>query len=486
MNKHEKQIKQRIVHLDLKGAPPKMQYLLRIIPLMRQWGATGILVEYEDTFPFKDELSYIAKEQCYSSEDIKSLQDVSKTEGMEFIPLIQTFGHMEYVLKHKECAHLRELKENPMSICPKNEDSLPLIKSLIDQIMAEHEDLKYLHIGGDEVFCFCQCKACVEACKTISKERLYTNHMISIINYISTKWPALQILIWDDMFREFSICELEELSGNGSIVIPVVWSYVGNLNDVFPNGMFERFGEAFEEIWIASSFKGSAGPSCDWTPMPHYINNHLSWLSLINQLPKETKKKVKAIMVTGWSRYDHYATLCELLPAALPCLAMCLAVLKEGLFNKSIHEKVSRNLGYLQCFQLEYKPFMQLDSNCGNFPGSEIITYVTHLEHAKHHLKMAEERKESWMDTWHIEVKKDVNICHIEFACTMLNSALQIYEGIRSPLQECLSFHFDSDTVEEFIVVKVNSQVKKILDLLSLMRSIKQMCCKNFVADDQT
>ena len=83
--------------------------------------------------------------------------------------------------------------------------------------------------------------------------------MISIINYISTKWPALQILIWDDMFREFSICELEELAGNGSIVIPVVWSYVGNLNDVFPNGMFERFGEAFEEIWIASSFKGSAG-----------------------------------------------------------------------------------------------------------------------------------------------------------------------------------------------------------------------------------
>ena len=160
MNKHEKQIKQRIVHLDLKGAPPKMQYLLRIIPLMRQWGATGILVEYEDTFPFKDELSYIAKEQCYSSEDIKSLQDVSKTEGMEFIPLIQTFGHMEYVLKHKECAYLRELQENPMSICPKNDDSLPLIKSLIEQVMAEHEELKYLHIGGDEV--------CQKICKIFS------------------------------------------------------------------------------------------------------------------------------------------------------------------------------------------------------------------------------------------------------------------------------------------------------------------------------
>jgi hypothetical protein len=29
-------------------------------------------------------------------------------------------------------------------------------------------------------------------------------------------------------------------------------------------------------------------------------------------------------------RYDHYATLCEVLPAGLPSLALCLAVLKEG------------------------------------------------------------------------------------------------------------------------------------------------------------
>ena len=114
----------------------------------------------------------------------------------------------------------------------------------------------------------------------------------------------------------------------------------------------------------------SAGPTCDWAPIPHYINNHLSWISLVNQLPKETRKKVRAVVVTGWSRYDHFATLCELLPSALPCLAMCLATFKEGYFDDEIHKKVSQNLGYLRPIQLEYKPFMQLDDNCGNFPGS--------------------------------------------------------------------------------------------------------------------
>lgn len=112
--------------------------------------------------------------------------------------------------------------------------------------------------------------------------------------------------------------------------------------------------------------------------MPHYINNHLSWISLINQLPKETKKKIRAVTVTGWSRYDHFATLCELLPSALPCLAMCLATLKEGYFDDEIHRNVSQNLGYLRPIQLEYKPFMQLDDNCGNFPGLSNYFLKTH------------------------------------------------------------------------------------------------------------
>ena len=111
--------------------------------------------------------------------------------------------------------------------------------------------------------------------------------------------------------------------------------------------------------------------------------------------------------------------------------------------------------------------------------GSEVITYLTYLENAKQHLKMAEERKEGWMDAWRLEVRKESNICHVDFACSMLNSALQIFEGVKSPLQECLSFHFDEDTVEEFIIVKVDSHIKKSLELLAFMGSVRSICYTN-------
>ena len=42
----------RIVHLDLKGAPPSILYLKRVLGLSAKLGATGVLVEWEDMFPW--------------------------------------------------------------------------------------------------------------------------------------------------------------------------------------------------------------------------------------------------------------------------------------------------------------------------------------------------------------------------------------------------------------------------------------------------
>ena len=38
---------------------------LQIFPLMRKWGATGLLIEYEDMFPYWGPLSEISSEHTY-------------------------------------------------------------------------------------------------------------------------------------------------------------------------------------------------------------------------------------------------------------------------------------------------------------------------------------------------------------------------------------------------------------------------------------
>ena len=42
---------QRIIHLDLKGAPPSIPYLKKVLTMSQELGATGVLVEWEDMFP---------------------------------------------------------------------------------------------------------------------------------------------------------------------------------------------------------------------------------------------------------------------------------------------------------------------------------------------------------------------------------------------------------------------------------------------------
>lgn len=37
----------------------------QILPLLKSWGATGLLVEYEDSFPYSEELSIIHAQDSY-------------------------------------------------------------------------------------------------------------------------------------------------------------------------------------------------------------------------------------------------------------------------------------------------------------------------------------------------------------------------------------------------------------------------------------
>lgn len=60
---------QILIHIDLKGAPPKFEFLerlLRFISSNFNHLANGVIIEFEDMFPFSGFLKDISSPNCYT------------------------------------------------------------------------------------------------------------------------------------------------------------------------------------------------------------------------------------------------------------------------------------------------------------------------------------------------------------------------------------------------------------------------------------
>lgn len=190
----------RLVHLDLKGAPPKISYLEKVFPLFSQLGATGLLIEYEDMFPYSNKLETIAAKNHYTVQDIQKINLLAKQNNLKVIPLVQTFGHMEFVLKGATYQNLREFEDNPQVIMPTENAGLLVIKAMIEQVLALHPEVEYFHIGCDEVYQLGEGKSkrILEE-KHMTKEQLFFSHVHSVAEFVQEQ--NIQPIMWDDMFR---------------------------------------------------------------------------------------------------------------------------------------------------------------------------------------------------------------------------------------------------------------------------------------------
>lgn len=327
----------RFVHFDLKGAPPKVAYLKQVFLLIREAGANGILLEYEDMFPYHGSLEPIRAKNAFKKSDIEEILAAAKENNLEVIPLVQTFGHLEFVLKLPEFRHIREADEHPTALCPSRNESFTVVSTIVDQVLELHPNVKWLHIGCDEVFHMGYCSRCMQR----DREELFLTHVQRVARHVRDRHGRVPI-IWDDMLRQISAEKLKPL---GKLVEPMVWSYVKDVYRFISYSNWATYSEAFEAIWAASAFKGAFGETLTVPNVRMHLENNEGWLEVMNEQHAKFPH-FRGIVVTGWQRYDHFATLCELFPAGLPSLILNLLVLSNGAYST---ELLSRFHSLLKC-----------------------------------------------------------------------------------------------------------------------------------------
>ncbi|KFB51952.1 hypothetical protein ZHAS_00020120 [Anopheles sinensis] len=390
---------QRLVHFDLKGAPPKMAYLRRLLPILKTLGATGILLEYEDMFPYGGQLAPLAARNAYTRDEILELLKAAFALGLNVIPLVQTFGHLEFALKLKDFAHLREVGDSPQALCPSYNASLVFLEALLEQVIEYHtptanenllhkEDigrltpkLTHIHIGCDEVYHLAECPRC----RHRLRDQLFLDHVYNVATLVRRRWPHLHLIIWDDMLRHVST-EVLQASGIGRLVEPMIWVYTEDIYKFVQSPTWEKYASVFTTAWAASAFKGAHGEGLLMPPVRRHLENTLRWLAVIQGEGNRFTNGLQGLALTGWQRYDHFAVLCELLPTALPSLAVCLSTAAKGYFDVSA--RTNPILSSLTCpeptgehhtwLELHKDSLMISFSRC-MFPGSMIYRFMLRL-----------------------------------------------------------------------------------------------------------
>ncbi|UMM35808.1 hypothetical protein L5515_008263 [Caenorhabditis briggsae] len=467
-SREEEFYKNVIIHFDLKGAPPKVDYFLEMLRLIAKGGATGILLEWEDMFPWTGKLEQFKNTDAYSDDDVDSILNEAKNLKLDVIPLVQTFGHLEWILKYEEMRKFRENDAYPQVLCLGNEEGVEYVKEMIRQVVKKHSKygILFFHIGADEAFEFGVCQESLDWIKkngkTGGKQLLALAHLKAIAEFAKQEINAdAQILAWHDMLKDFDPRLIKNLE-LGQIVQPVVWDYSENiitLNDY----IFSTLADNFPTMWASSAYKGANYPSASASEVRHYETNNRNWIKTKQAQERKFKNGLQGIIITGWQRYDHLAGLCETLPigTASMMLQMQIALNAPSTDMETTRRQAGKLLG-CQGFNVDG---VTIVSNQCNYKGFQ--TYVIYQSEVPNLFSRinGELGKNHHLMGWANRYNKKYNISQNWYHKEMLpfvQSLVQQYERVENDLRASMKDLFFDNTIDEFIYENLGEMSEKL------------------------
>ncbi|KHJ97002.1 hypothetical protein OESDEN_03022 [Oesophagostomum dentatum] len=288
-------------------------------------------------FPYSGNLTQVRRSDSYDVSDIAKINELAARNRLEIIPLVQTFGHMEFVLKHSAFFELREnviativhldLKGAP-PILKVYEWLFPLLKKMnVDGVLMEYEDMfpysgnltqvrrsdsydvsdiakinevqalhphsKRIHIGADEALhiaedyrCKARLSAIGETDPNRAKEKLKLNHIANVAR-LAKSAGFEEVFAWNDMFDKSYVEDMHQFE-LGKLIIPVVWGYRTDVTaeGYFPDGLFDRIAQVFRKIYFASAFKGAQWQGENYIDVERYLQTHQSYVELYRKFSK--------------------------------------------------------------------------------------------------------------------------------------------------------------------------------------------------------
>lgn len=279
-----KNFKVKGYHIDLRIQVIKMPALKTFVQKLKNNGINTLIMEWEATYPFQ-KYPLIANRYAYTKQEIGSFMQFCDSLHLDVIPLQQSFGHVEYILRNFRFANLREDQRDFSQVCPSEEaGDKALFTALFSELAATHKS-KYFHIGGDETYLLGHCEKCQKKVAEEGLSKLYIDH-IRMLCDIVIKLGKIPVL-WADI----ALKHPEDIKLLPKETVFIDWNYgwdlnqFGNLDNLLKNGY---------EVWGAPAIRSGSDN--------YYFSNwKLHFNNLHDFIPAARKLSYTGMVLTSWS-----------------------------------------------------------------------------------------------------------------------------------------------------------------------------------------
>jgi hexosaminidase len=254
-----------------------------------------------------------------------------------------------------------------------------------------------------------------------------------------------------------------------------MWGYMINVAQYFGPENYIKYGKVFGKIWIATAFKGAEGELNIFTNTKLRFKNHLSWIEVMKDKHFNKIVGFSGVALTGWSRYDHFLTLCDLLPQAIPSLILNLYVMQFGALNDTQIKKISNELNCPQMFLWDpSEGGFNRAFSCTKFPGYKLYNVLLDYPQLLHSTK-----------TQLNEIKKYITPMNFKYSylhrkrteefLPQLEATYQMLNNYRKLFIKTSNEIFFEETALEWLNVHFMPHFENVYEMIKMVKSAQEI-----------
>ena len=194
-------VARRAIHYDTKHHQGTYEYVEQFVSTLSRYKVNMLIWEWEDKLAYERHPE-IGAPGAFTKDQMRALTEYAAMRHVQLVPLVQGLGHVSYILKHPQHAHLREIPDSAWEFCPLNPESYDLLFDLWDEAIEATPGSEFLHIGSDETYELGLGEACgcAEKAKEIGTDGLMNLFMERCAAHLESRgrkpivwyWPSRQ------------------------------------------------------------------------------------------------------------------------------------------------------------------------------------------------------------------------------------------------------------------------------------------------------